>query len=120
MDCRDKQPYNYHNTRHNCTDIVDMNHLNRGFVPNSLVTLRGDNEEPCILIYSKQSITWWWNIIISLLLLLLLSKRLSILWLTILWLTILRLTILLSTMLRLHLHLHGLLIHNFNYYFILN
>jgi hypothetical protein len=37
-----------------------------------------------------------------------------------LWLTILRLTILLSTVLRLHLHLHRLLIHNFNYYFILN
>lgn len=50
MDCRDKQPYNYHNTRHNCRDIVDMNHLNRGFVPNSLVTLHVGNEEPYILL----------------------------------------------------------------------
>lgn len=50
MDYRDKQPYNYHNTRHNCRDIVDMNHLNRGFVPNSLVTLHVGNEEPYILL----------------------------------------------------------------------
>lgn len=120
MDYRDKQPYNYHNIRHNCRDIVDMNHLNRGFVPNFQVTLHVDNEEPCILIYTKQFITWWWYIIISLLLLLRLSKWLSILWLTKLWLSILWLSILLCTILRLYLHLNRLLIHNFNYYFILN
>lgn len=50
MDYMDKQPYNYRNTRHNCRDIVDMNHLNRGFVPNSLVTLHVGNEEPYILL----------------------------------------------------------------------
>lgn len=50
MDCMDKQPYNYRNTRHNCRDIVDMSHLNRGFVPNSLVTLHVGNEEPYILL----------------------------------------------------------------------